>query len=98
VRFDFDQADFAPLGLGILALALGVGAVLGIVRPEDAAMADNVPVLAFASLVVGVIGLYVGRTTGPGRQVAIIGAATGLIAVALFAGSVAVEAILESTG
>lgn len=85
--------DWLAAGLGLLALALGVGAVAGLVRPGGEEAAGNVPVLAFASLLAGLVAIFVARTKGMGRRLAVIGCAAGLVAVVLFGGFVAVESL-----
>jgi hypothetical protein len=84
-------------GLGLLALALGAGAILGVVRPGPAGIAGNVPVLALVGLVAGVLGLYAGRTRGPGRQLAVLGTGVTLVALMLFGGALALDLLLDAS-
>ncbi|AXV05224.1 hypothetical protein DVS28_a0517 [Euzebya pacifica] len=91
-----DSDELPSAAFGLLALALSAGAALGVLRPGPEGMADNVPILAFAGLIAGVVGLYVGKTRGLGRQMATLGAAAGLLAILLFGGSIAVDAILNT--
>ena len=90
--------DLASGGLGLLALVLGGAAVLGIVRPPESGPSGSVPVLAIVGLLAGVLGLYMGRTRGPGRQVAIVGTGVALIAVILFGGALALDLLLDAAG
>ncbi len=83
-------------GLGLLERALGGGAVLGGLRPADDGIAGNVPVLALVGTLIGVVALYVGRTRGIGRRVAIAGTGVALIGLTLFGGTVALDALLEA--
>lgn len=89
----FDSDDLAPAALGTLALALAAGSALGIVQPDEAGMANNVPGLGVAALVAGVIGLFIGKTRGPGRQVAIIGSAAAILVLIVYGGLVAFESL-----
>ncbi len=83
--------------LGVLALVLGAAAIRGVVQPPGGTMADSVPVLAIVGVLAGVIGLYVGNTRGIGRQVAVIGTGVAIIGLALFGGSIALDALLEAS-
>lgn len=98
MRVNFEPSDWAPVGLGLLALLLAGLAILGVIRPEDGTIGGDVPILAGGGLLSGLVGLYVGRTTGPGRQVAIVGAAVGFVALALWGGALALESLLEQAG
>lgn len=93
---DNDQArDVAAAGLGVLALALGAATVLGVVRPPDGVMADNLLIRAVVGLVSGLIGLWLARTRGYGRQIAVLGTAVALIGLAVLGGGLALEALVE---
>lgn len=88
--------DLIAAALGVLAFALGAGAILGLVRPADGVAASNVPLLAVAGMFAGIVGLYIGPMRGRfGRQIAVIGTGVALIGLALFGGSVAIDLILE---
>lgn len=90
--------ELASGGFGALALALGAGSILGVVRPPASGMSTSVPTLAIAALVAGVVGLYLGRTRGIGRQLAIVGTGVALIAVVLFVGALALDLLLDAAG
>lgn len=88
--------DMIAGGLGLLALALGGGATLGVLRPTETGIADNVLMLAVIGTLVGVVGLYLGRTRGLGRQIAILGTGVALIGLGLFGGAMALDALLDA--
>ncbi|MGI9015517.1 MAG: hypothetical protein ACR2HR_00180 [Euzebya sp.] len=91
--------DLGSAGLGVVALILGGLAILGVVRPQGGGAPQvSVAVQAVLGVIVGVVGLFIGRTRGIGRQLAIVGTGVALIGLALFGGGVALEALLESTG
>ena len=89
--------DLIAAFLGVLAFALGAGAILGLLRPADGVAGTNVPFLAIAGLLSGIAGLYVGPLRGRfGRQIAVVGTGVALIGLALFGGSIAIDLILEA--
>ncbi|MEE8599983.1 hypothetical protein [Euzebya tangerina] len=89
--------DIVAAALGVLALALGVGAIRGVLVPVDGVQPSNLPFMAVTGLISGVAGLYIGPMRGRfGRQVAVIGTGVALIGIAVFGGSIALELILEA--
>lgn len=91
-----DQAkDIAAAGLGLLALALGAATILGVIRPPDGVMADNLLLMGGVGVVGGMIGLYLAHTRGYARQLAVLGTAVAMVGLALYGGAIALEALIE---
>jgi hypothetical protein len=85
-------------GLGVLAFALGAGAIRGVVQPAaDGAIDSAVPALAILAVLAGVVGLYLGHTRGIGRQLAVVGTGVAIIGLALFGGSIALDLLLDAS-
>jgi hypothetical protein len=97
---DDDRAkDVAAAGLGVLALALGAAAVLGVVRPPGGVVADGLVTRAVIGFVAGAIGLYIAGSRGWGRRIAVIGTAAALVGLALAGGAIAIDVLIDrSTG
>lgn len=94
---DYSGKEIASGVLGAVALVLGIMAIRGVIQPVDGVMADDVPFLAVAGLLAGVVGLYVGTTRGLMRQVAVVGTGVALIGLALFGGAIALDLLLEAS-
>lgn len=92
---DRTAQDIAGAGLGLLALALGAGAIVGVARPPEGVIPGSVPYLAFVGLLAGVVGLYLAGTRGIAHNLAVLGTGVALVGLALFGGSVAIELLLE---
>ncbi len=94
---DVNGKEILAGALGVLALALGGGTILGVVRPPDGVMAVGVPPAAIIGLLAGVVGLYLGRTRGISRQLAVVGTGVALIGLALVGGAIALDVLLETS-
>ena len=86
---DVNGKEILAGALGVLALALGGGTILGVLRPPGGVMAVGVPPAAIVGLLAGVVGLYLGRTRGVSRQLAVVGTGVALIGLGLIASSMA---------
>lgn len=89
--------DIAAAGLGLLALALGAATILGVVRPTGGVVATGIPVRGIVALVVGFVGLYLARSRGFGRQLAVLGTAVALVGLAFYGGAIAIEALIAES-
>jgi uncharacterized membrane protein YgdD (TMEM256/DUF423 family) len=90
--------DIASGALGIIAGVLGAVAIKGVLQPGPSGEpATSVAITAVVGIVVGVVAMYFGRTKGVARQIAIAGTGIALIGIAVFGGSVALEALLEAS-
>ncbi len=95
---DLDGKEILAGALGVLALALGGGVILSVVRPAEGALPTGIPVTAIVGLLAGVVGLYLGHNRGFSRQLAVIGTGVALIGLALVGGSIALDALLDASG